>query len=275
VVTVTDLNNCSNTASTTVNVNPKPIADFTADQVCAGYATTFTNLTLPASNGYVWIFGDGGTATATTPQHTYTAGGSYNATLIAQLGNCYDTATNTVNVYPAVTAAFSASPLEAYNESGSPINFTDQSQNADNWVWDFGDQTGATLQSPAHVYTQPGTYTVTLVAANQFGCSDTSVRTNYIKINQLPKIFIPNAFSPNGDGNNDVLYVFTQGTRFFEWKVFNRWGEKVFESNNTNVGWDGQYAGKEAQPGVYTYTITVIFEDGSSRTMKGGITLIK
>lgn len=274
-VTVTDQNNCSNTASTTVNVNPKPVADFTSNEVCAGYATTFVNLTQPVSNTYTWAFGDGGVSSLENPQHTYTSGGTYNATLIAQLGNCYDTATNAVNVYPAVTANFSATPLEAYNESGSPISFIDQSQNADTWLWNFGDQNTSGQQSPSHVYTQPGFYTITLTAANQFGCSDTAIRIDYIKINQLPKIFVPNAFSPNGDGNNDILYAYAQGTRFFEWKIFNRIGEKVFESNNTTEGWDGTYIGKDAQPGVYVYTLTVVFEDGTSRTMKGSVTVLK
>jgi gliding motility-associated-like protein len=274
-VTVTDQDNCSNTAITNVNVNPKPVADFSANEVCAGYATSFVNLTQPASNSYAWLFGDGGTSTIENPQHVYANGGTYSAVLVAQLGNCFDTATNAINVYPAVTAAFSATPLEAYNEAGSPISFIDQSQNADTWLWNFGDQNSSTKQSPAHVYTQPGVYTITLTAANQYGCADTAILTDYIRINQLPKIFVPNAFSPNGDGNNDILYAYAMGTRFFEWKIFNRTGEKVFESNNTTEGWDGTYIGKDAQPGVYVYFLTVIFDDGTSRTMKGGVTLLK
>ncbi|HLP19410.1 MAG TPA: PKD domain-containing protein, partial [Chitinophagales bacterium] len=274
-VTVTDNNSCSNTGTTTVNVSPIPVAGFTAPQVCAGSPTVFTNTSTPAGSTYVWNFGDGTTSTQDNPIQQYSSNGTFNVTLVAQLGNCFDTTTGNALVHPAAVANFTADPVTSYNDAGTPIRFTNTSQNSDTWAWDFGDATVSAEAAPAHAYTQPGTYTVTLVADNQFGCSDSLTRVDYIRINQRPVVFIPNVFSPNGDGANEKLQVFTNGTKFFEFKIFNRWGEKVYEGNNSNDGWDGTYKGKECQPGVYSYYLNIVFEDNSSRGMKGTVTLIK
>ncbi len=274
-VTATDAYLCSNTATTTVTVNPKPVAEFSSDEVCAGTPTTFTNLTTPTSGTYQWYFGDGFTSVGQDPQHTYSQTDTFSVILIAQLGNCYDTATHNASVHPAAVANFDAKPLSAYNEDNSLITFNNLSLNSDTWQWDFGDQNFSALETPSHTYTDPGLYSIVLISGNQFGCSDTLTRDHYIRIYTLPKVFIPNAFTPNGDGANDVLQVYTQGVKFFEWKIFDRWGEKVFESNNVNDGWDGTYKGKEAAPGVYSYYLKLVFDDNSSRTMKGGTTLMK
>jgi len=88
-------------------------------------------------------------------------------------------------------------------------------------------------------------------------------------------IFIPNAFSPNGDGNNEKFQCFGSGVIFTDIKVFNRWGEKVFDTNNMFDGWDGTNKGEQCKPGVFTYTINVISADGKSNKYKGTITLIR
>ena len=275
-VTVTDNNTCSNTATVTVNVNPNPVADFTVNEVCVGYANIFSNNSTPVvGNTYAWTFGDGNNSALDNPTHQYTIADTFSVTLIAQLGNCFDTATGVAITHPAAVANFSATPLTAYNDNSTPIVFTNTSQNSDTWNWDFGDQTASTAQSPAHPYTQPGTYTVTLVSNNQYGCVDSLTKPDYITIYQKPIIFIPNVFTPNGDGANDILQAFAVGVKFFEWKIFNRWGEKVFESNNSAQGWDGKYQGKDAPVGVYVYHLYIVFDDNSNRSMKGGVTLMK
>jgi gliding motility-associated-like protein len=172
-------------------------------------------------------------------------------------------------------ANFTADPLVTYNDAGSPVRFTNTTTNADTYLWNFGDETTGTDASPAHAYTKAGVYTVTLYADNQYGCSDSLTRTDYITVNERPIVFIPNVFSPNGDGANDKLQVFANTVKFYEFKIFNRWGEKVFESNNVNDSWDGSFKGKDCQPGVYSYHLSIVFDDNSNRSMKGTITLIK
>ncbi len=114
-------------------------------------------------------------------------------------------------------------------------------------------------------------YHVTATDAN--GCSATAtVQVSVISDKQL---FAPNAFTPNGDGQNDKWLVSAAGAIYFNASVFNRWGEKVFESNNVNEGWDGTYRGKNSYAGVYSYVVTVTFIDGENRKLIGGVTLIR
>ncbi|MBL0308686.1 MAG: PKD domain-containing protein [Bacteroidetes bacterium] len=276
VVTVTDNNGCKDSATVTVNVNPTPVASFTYTPVCTGMPSSFINTSTPATgNSYVWDFGDGTTSNVDNPTHTYNSGGSYTVILTAHLGTCSHIATQTVTVYSGAKASFDATPLTSYSDESSPINFNNQSTNSDSWVWDFGDGNSSTQRSPSHTYTSPGVYTIVLVAANQYGCDDTFTRINYITIYQNARVFVPNVFSPNGDGANDLFLVYALGTRYAEVSVFDRVGEKVYESNDVNEGWDGTYKGKPAPLGVYAYSVKVVFDDNTTRYLKGSVTLIK
>ena len=93
--------------------------------------------------------------------------------------------------------------------------------------------------------------------------------------NRAPVVFIPNVFSPNDDGYNDILFVRSEYIKELSFSVYNRWGEKVFESQNPNEGWDGNYKGQPCSPDVYVYHATVVFEDGTQTSMKGNVTLVR
>ncbi len=114
-------------------------------------------------------------------------------------------------------------------------------------------------------------YHVTATDAN--GCSATA--TVLVNVIADKQVFVPNAFTPNGDGQNDKWLVSAAGAVYFNVMVFNRWGEKVFESNNLNEGWDGTYQSKSAYAGVYTFVATVTFIDGENRRLKGSVTLLR
>ena len=114
-------------------------------------------------------------------------------------------------------------------------------------------------------------YTITVTDAA--GCSVTA--TVEVGVKPDKPLFIPNVFTPNNDGQNDVFGVFTTQLNYYNLKVFNRIGEKVFESYNTTEGWDGYYQGKQAPAGVYSYTVIVTFLDGENRKYKGTVTLIR
>jgi gliding motility-associated-like protein len=88
-------------------------------------------------------------------------------------------------------------------------------------------------------------------------------------------IDVPTGFSPNGDGSNDVLYVRGGGIEVMNLRIFNRWGEKVFESNGLEYGWDGTFKGKPQEMDAYAYVLTATFIDGSSAIKKGNITLLR
>jgi len=87
--------------------------------------------------------------------------------------------------------------------------------------------------------------------------------------------FVPNAFTPNGDGNNDVFYVYANGVERIDCYIFDRWGEKVFEFHNIHDGWNGEYKGRQAPVDVYVFSLDLVYLDGSSKHAKGSFTLIR
>jgi len=274
-LSVTDINNCSSDTPVTVTVNPNPTPQFSYLPVCANNPMVFTNGSTPAGNNYVWNFGDGNTSTQPNPSHTYTTADSFTVSLTAELGTCDSTFSETVLVYPAVNAAFTANPLVSFNDSSAPVIFTNLSTNSTVWNWYFGDTYSSNLQSPSHIYKTPGTYSVTLVASNQFGCIDSFTRDNYITIYPLPVVFIPNAFTPGQGNANSILKAYSSGAVYFDWIIFDRVGEKVYQSNDVDGGWDGTYLGKPAPMGVYSYYLKIVFNDNTTRSYKGTVTLLR
>jgi gliding motility-associated-like protein len=275
-VTVTDANNCSSDTTVTVTVNPNPSAQFNPVSACAGTPVTFDNTSTPGTgNNYLWYFGDGNSSTQSGPTHIYATSDSFQVTLIAELGSCNDTLTQTDFIFPAVNAAFAANPVSSFNDSSDPVIFTNQSTSATIWYWNFGDNLSSGLASPSHVYKAPGNYTVTLVASNQYGCLDSATKVDYITIYAVPVVFIPNAFTPGTGNANSTLQAYCSQALYFEWMIFDRSGEKVYQSNDANGGWDGTFKGKPAAMGVYSYYLRIVFQDNTSRAYKGTVTLLR
>jgi gliding motility-associated-like protein len=120
-------------------------------------------------------------------------------------------------------------------------------------------------------------YTVTVVD-DVTGCVDTA--TVSIEVDETLEFFVPNTFTPNGDGNNDQLMVYGNGLTYLNFEIYNRWGELVFQTNDPNVGWDGTYKGEQAPPGVYVYQVKASFGNfvnlpNGHPYKKGSITLIR
>ncbi len=113
------------------------------------------------------------------------------------------------------------------------------------------------------------TYSLTVVYTNDCKASSSVV----LSVEGEPELFIPNLFSPNGDGVNDRFEVFGAGIRDFNLKIFNRWGEKVFESTNQFETWDGSYKGVMQMPDVFTYLLTVIYLNDRTVTKSGTVTM--
>ena len=121
------------------------------------------------------------------------------------------------------------------------------------------------------------TMTYTVVVTDTFGCVMSDTVT--IKVDELtcddPFIFIPNVFSPNGDGKNDVLYVRSQILEEFYFAVYSRWGQKVYETRSLTEGWDGTFQGKPCQNGVYDYYFKGTCIGGQTSELKGNVTLVR
>lgn len=153
------------------------------------------------------------------------------------------------------------------------VKFIQGSVNATAYVWDFGDGGTSTDEAPSHTYSAPGTYRVTLRVTNNYGCA--SQYTLDVTVYQDFYLYVPSAFSPNGDGINDQFLVSGSGFESFEMRVYNRWGEQIFHSTHINHGWDGLHEGEEALQGVYSYSILLKLPFDKIYQKQGFLTLFR
>ncbi|UKN01138.1 gliding motility-associated C-terminal domain-containing protein [Paracrocinitomix mangrovi] len=154
-----------------------------------------------------------------------------------------------------------------------PISFGNNSLGAENWYWDLGNGETSTDFAPYTLYENDGEYIITLIATNYLGCTDTTVKSIFIK----PEFYFyaPNAFTPNGDLYNNTYSVSVIGAASLEFYIFNRWGEQVYFSDNPYFQWDGTYNNVLVEDGVYVYKCKIIADDGSSYLLNGHINVLK
>ena len=260
----------------TLRVAPLVKAQFQIGNGCAPYYAYFNNTSL-AGQQFFWDFGDGTTSTETNPTHLYADTGTYTIRLLAiDNGTCNqrDSTSQTIQVNEKPTAAFTTTPQPAdYNV---PTVFHNNSLDATHYTWFFGDNDStdkANSDTVIHQYQYTGTFNACLIAYNQYGCSDTTCQDVQSLIN--PLLDVPNAFTPGRFGANSIIKVQGFGIVSMTWKIYNRWGQLVFQSNTPSQGWDGTFNGTAQPIGVYAYTLEAMFDDGTKTTKKGDITLIR
>ena len=141
--------------------------------------------------------------------------------------------------------------------------------------WNFGDNSSLNYvdYDPEYTYSDTGIFEIKLIVFNSYSCSDTSYQL--VEILPVDDIFVPSAFSPNGDGFNDVMYVRGRKIKEVKFVIYNRWGEKVFETTDKNIGWNGRHRGEKAQSSVYVYYVEAEVEDVGRVEQKGNITLVR
>jgi len=266
-VTGTSAAGCIDTDDVTVIVGNSPSISFTADVTsgCAPLIVNFTNTTSGASS-CVWTLTDGTIITGCgTVQVVFEQGGCFDVTLTAELSSgCYGSTTKLdyICVENPPIASFNAVPQQITALDPS-VYFNNSSIGASDYLWDFGDSTQfSTLTNPEHQYPfgVANSYPVMLIAMSSLGCSDTAY--SYIEVLEDLIYYVPNSFTPDGDIVNQTFQpVFTSGFDPFNYylRIFNRWGEVIFESADPSIGWDGSYTlngnVNPCQSGVYTWTI--------------------
>ncbi|MDQ6723891.1 MAG: PKD domain-containing protein [Thermoproteota archaeon] len=177
----------------------------------------------------------------------------------------------TITVVPIPVASFTFSPNPP--QENTFIQFSNQSFGATSYLWHFGDGDSSTEVNPQHLYIATGTYNVCLTAINAAGCSDDTCMQVSAIIKAL--LDVPSAFTPGKFGVNSIVSVKGFGIKDMDWKIYNRLGQKVFESTSPSMGWNGYFKGKLQPMDVYAYTLEVIFSDGTKVRKTGDITLIK
>lgn len=259
----------------TVTINPLMVSvgDIPDLSICSGDTVHFAPQSSNAVN-FEWDFGDGTSSSLPNPSHAFTSPGTYNVRLIVSNSatcNLFDTVFASVTVRPSPVAQFSVSPAMA--EANVPFTFTNQSQGAIAYLWEFGDGNTSSEEHPVHEYNRSGTYQVCLTATNSYNCPARVCKQ--IDAVVWPGVDVPTGFSPDGNGTNDVFRVRGYGIQSMDLKVFNRWGELVFQSNHPDIGWDGTYKGKPQEMDSYAYTLYVEFVDGTHVKRQGNVTLIR
>ncbi len=271
--------NSPDSTSKTFTVNASSVAaGFNlTDSLCEGSPINFSNTSQNAQTS-TWDFGDNTTSTAASPVHTYATAGTYTVKLVVtndKACNGVDSLIRTVTVKTSPVADFTFTPVIPV--PNTPTDFHNASRNATDYTWAFGDGTSSIEVNPTHQYRRTGNYTVCLEASNR-GCKDTVCKT--VASDVLTGAELPTAFSPNGDGSNDVFYVRGGAIETSNLKIFNRWGQLVFESSNAPpndpaYGWDGTYKGKQQEIEVYGWVLNVTFIDGTTSQRKGNVTLLR
>ena len=249
---------------------------------CVQYDAVFTNKSLNGDS-YSWDFGDpasgaNNTSILENPTHLYVNAGTYTVTLTAtNPGTCNltSTATFTIKVFDSPSPDFIFSPVPPLENT--PTVFSNLSSvDAVKFKWTFGDGDSLITTSRApvsHQYEATGTFDACLTAYNIAGCDSTVCKPVSAII--FPLVDVPNAFTPKSGDINSIITVKGFGITKMQFIIWNRWGQKVFETNNRSQGWDGKVKGVVQPMDVYVYTLSVEFFDGKKTTKKGDITLIR
>jgi gliding motility-associated-like protein len=273
---------CIDTVTQVVKTFPIPEFKFTASATsgCNPFTASFHDTSTVKGGtivNWLWNFGDKSLTYKNNPTHTYTQEGKFfvSLTVTSSYGcRMIDTLKYPIMVYPKPVAGFTALPDQASMYEPT-IKLVDESQKATLWDWDLGDKTMSTEQFLTHTYSDTGTYVITQVAINQYGCRDTIQHS--IRINGEPTIFIPNAFTPDGNGINDIFIPKMFGVREFNMVIYDRYGNLIFTSVDSEIGWNGKVngSGETVKDDVYIYKIYVRDLVNNPHTYKGTITVIK
>jgi gliding motility-associated-like protein len=279
-----DDNGCVNTATLSIAPNPLPLVSILPDTVkgCVPQCATYTANSTSAT-AYNWSFSGGQPATSgsSSPNTCFNTAGTYVIKLtLTDINGCVNTATATAITYPIPTADFDYAP-KPVTILTPDVHFTNEtySTGATHYQWNFGDFTGgdtSRLTNPIYTYSNSGTYNVSLIATSANGCTDTIIKQ--VVIDPDYALYVPNAFTPNGDGKNEIFKATGEGILDFTMYVFDRWGNTIFTSTNMDIGWDGRRnnkGGELLQQDVYVWKIEVRNVNHQGRSYSGTVTLLR
>ena len=279
---------CSRTKYVNVKILPGiPVAAFEPDTTgCAPLRIKFRNKSL---NGikYLWNFGNGIQSADFEPSTTFYDEGTYDVVLtVTNQFGVKSTAENIITVYPVPHAVFKPLPYRV-KIPGQAVTFFNYSDNAKDYLWNFGDGNTSTELSPVHEYSRTGLFNISLIITSSNGCKDTSIVKDAVEAFslgiQMPNVFTPddsgssNGYFEYGDPRNHVFYpVLASGDiTEYELLIYNRWGNLIFMSKEPKRGWDGYLNGKLCPQDVYIWKLRCRFSSGEVITKSGDVTLIR
>ena len=275
-ITITDVKGCTLVSTVNVNASQGPTVNSTAQNATCK-DNTDGSVTTNASGGtapytYTWSQGSTANALSNVPLGNY-------AVTVTDAGGCTSTTSVSVqsaNPQPAVD--YNYTPNEIIY-TGSEVDFTDLSSGGSGLSWNFGDTASAAnnssvLSNPIHIFKEVSTYCVTLTVTSAAGCIDKTVKC--LNVIDRDSIFVPNVFTPNGDGVNDVFIITATGMQELNFDIYDRWGLKIYDGALPKAEWDGRtLSGVLAADGTYYYTYTALSLRGKKYSGAGFVTLLK
>ena len=285
-VEVTDQNGCTAIASTSFAVSPQLSVEIDSDisAGCEPLCVNFADLTIPPQSvvisSWLWDFGDGSSSQIQNPTHCF-QDGDYEVTLtLTTSDGCTSTSASPLmmDAWSAPQADFTFTPAKPDMENPE-VRFFNLTAGANQWVWNFGDagSSVSTIENPTFIYADTGTYLVSLIATSDLGCTDTS--NQMLTVLPMLTFYMPNSFTPNSDGINDVFMPISMGIQpeGYLMSIYNRWGQLVFSTNNPSKGWDGlDFKRAHEEPmGVYSWHIKFTDHDSNIVTRSGSVLLVR
>jgi gliding motility-associated-like protein len=285
----TDSNGCKGSTRTVFELKPLP----------NGYLTGIKDECVPFCGTYSFVAMNGADLTAdwqvfvnsTTGQKAvrtigrttqfvqcFSKEGQYTLAgkLLDQNTGCRSTQTFVINAFEKPLADFTWSPDKPV-EGLDDVHFENASKGNEQtkWSWYFSNDHSfkSTSENTSYMFQKAGTYPVAMVVENKWGCRDTALKV--LTIDTDFAIFVPNAFTPNADSRNEVFKPSVRGVTKYYFQVFNRWGERLFVTENPEEGWDGFYNGQLSQQGSYVWKASLITASGEMKELKGAVILIE
>jgi len=270
-------------------IAPEPVANFTTDPMegCQPLTVQFNDNSMYADD-YLWDFDDGDTSKAVNPEHTFTEAGTFyvKQSISGEGGEDFDY--QTIRVFRKPIADFEVEP-KLVMLPDEQIACYNLSKYEDTYEWNFGDGGKANIESPKHLYRDTGKYDIRLEVASFNECRDTLIKEDIVQVVGQGQIEFPDAFTPNTSGPtggrwsegesldklNDVFHPIGEGVIEYKLEIFNKWGEKIYESNDFNKGWDGYYQGELQPQDVYIWKAEGKFSNGKTFEKMGDVTLVR
>ncbi|MCB0790773.1 MAG: gliding motility-associated C-terminal domain-containing protein [Flavobacteriales bacterium] len=260
--------------SVTVGVFPPFSPEFTMSTIACYGTPGMIQASVPGPGTFTYDWS--GSTSQSGPVFTGTAGQTVFVTVTEDQSGCHTDSLLQIPSWPPVTALFSVNPdVDCVPFDQGDVTFIDQSNNADSGYWDINGTIEPYVQGdyPHYALGAAGTYTVTLIVYNEGGCVDSLSRD--VCILDATPVFVPDIFSPNADGMNDVLFVRGPAIAQLDLAIYDRWGEQVFRTGDVTVGWDGKFRGARMPSGVYVYMGKATLKDGSVVDLSGDVTLVR
>lgn len=257
---------CRDTFIDTISIDHLAFADFLHKVDTCTNHVRFENKS--SRNGeYIWHFGDNHSSTVFSPQHLYDTSGKYTVSLIVKDSLCRDSISKNIEIYqPPVP------DMKIMMDSCSPwVRFKTSSDGVLNYFWDFGDGLASSDKEPKHKYNDAGLYRIIFYVNKDTTCQDSLTMLIDVKKYSEDDIIVPNVFTPNNDGINDLFTIKGLNFNCQEYKlyIYNRWGEIVYESEGEQISWDGTWKNKTIDAATYYW----VLKSGSAVLRAGTVTL--